>query len=105
MEINMITSTFVIFFSGKKDKGKKGSKDDDAKKKKVDDDEDPGFKLGTSNFLADLMVANMEYDEVWKDKDESNNPHQTYYADMIRAQNTAQVEAEVRKVGIFLFVL
>ncbi|XP_054288457.1 dynein regulatory complex protein 11 [Macrosteles quadrilineatus] len=84
---------------GKKEKGKKGTKDkDDAKKKKSDEDEDPGFKMGTSSFLSDLMVAGAEYDEVWRGRDESVNPRQTYYPEIIHDQNTAHLEAEIRKV-------
>lgn len=84
---------------GKKEKGKKGSKDkDDAKKKKNDEEEDPGFKMGPSNFLADMMVANTEYEEVWRYKDESSNPTQKYYTDMVQTQKTHEVELELRKV-------
>lgn len=95
-------NSVLFIISGKKDKGKKGGKDkDDGKKKKPEEEEDLGFKMGTSNFLADLMVANSEYEDIWKNKDERGNPRQNYYADMIREQNTNQVEAELRKVSIF----
>jgi hypothetical protein len=60
--------------TGKKEKGKKGTKDkDDGKKKKIDEDEDPGFKMGTSCFLTDLMVAGSEYDEVSGNKNDFLN--------------------------------
>ncbi|KAI5733919.1 hypothetical protein M8J77_000350 [Diaphorina citri] len=83
---------------GKKDKGKKGSKEDETKKKKPEEDEDLGFKMAPSNFLADLMVCNSEYDELWKHMDESSNPLQTHYLEMVRAAKTTEVEAELRKI-------
>lgn len=75
------------------------------KKKKQDDEEDPGFKMGPSNFLTDLMVANTEYDEEWKEKNESDNPSQKYYLDMIKTQKTAEIEAEIRKVSNIRYYL
>lgn len=85
---------------GKKDKGKKAGKDkDDGKKKKADDEEYPGFKMGTSCFLTELMVASAEYEDVWRGRDEAGNPRQTHYHDIILEQNTAQLEGEIRKVG------
>lgn len=87
---------------GKKEKGKKGNKEEEGKKKKPEEDEDLGFKMAPSNFLADLMVCNSEYDELWKHMDESSNPLQTYYLDMVRAAKTAEVEAELRKVSKYV---
>lgn len=84
--------------TGKKDKKKSGKDKDDDKKKKTDDEEYPGFKMGTSNFLTELMVASAEYEDVWRRRDESSNPRQTHYDDIILEQNTAQLEAELRKV-------
>lgn len=92
-------SYHVFLPSGKKDKGKKGSKEDETKKKKPEEDEDLGFKMAPSNFLADLMVCNSEYDDLWKHMDESSNPLQTHYLEMVRAAKTAEVEAELRKVS------
>ncbi|XP_075224915.1 dynein regulatory complex protein 11 [Lycorma delicatula] len=98
-EISKSTAPSSKESKGKKEKGKKGGKDkEDAKKKKNEEEEDPGFKMGPSNFLADVMVANSEYEEVWRYKDESGNPRQKHYSDMIRTQKTLEVEAELRKV-------
>ncbi|CAH0389071.1 unnamed protein product [Bemisia tabaci] len=98
-EISKATTPSSKDSKGKKDKTKKGTKEkDDMKKKKQDDEEDPGFKMGPSNFLTDLMVANTEYDEEWKEKNESDNPSQKYYLDMIKTQKTAEIEAEIRKI-------
>ena len=40
----------------------------------------------------------MEYEEHWKDLKEDDNPEQTYILETIKAQKTAEVEAEMRKV-------
>ncbi|RZF48213.1 hypothetical protein LSTR_LSTR006180 [Laodelphax striatellus] len=98
-EISKSTAPSSKESKGKEKKGKKGSKDkDDAKKKKSEEDEDPGFKMGPSNFLADLMVASSEYEEIWRFKDESNNPAQKHYVNMIQTQKTLEIEAELRKI-------
>ncbi len=70
------------------------------KRRKSSDDDYLGFKMGPSNILADLDAANAEYEEVWKGMDESDNPNQTFVMEMVRAQQTAEVEAELRKVNI-----
>ena len=50
-----------------------------------------------SNFLGDLQAANTEYDEVWRHRDESQNPCQHADIDMIRAQKLIIIEAELRR--------
>lgn len=54
--------------------------------------------MSPSNFLALLMVATSEYDEVWRHLDESGNPRQHLYIDMVRREKTTEVESELRKV-------
>lgn len=51
-----------------------------------------------SNFLPELVHASQEYQEVWRDKDESGNIDQAPYYDMIDAEKTKEVENEVRVV-------
>ncbi|XP_047113172.1 dynein regulatory complex protein 11 [Schistocerca piceifrons] len=87
------TASSVKSKKGKKEKEKEGKKP-----KKDDDEEDPGFKMTPSNFLSDIMSASEEYQETWKDRDESNNPRQTADIDMIRMEKTAEVESELRKI-------
>lgn len=70
----------------------------DEKKKKTDE-EDAGFKMGPSNFLQELMLANSEYDEVWKGMDETKNSGQTYIESIVKQQKMAEVERELRKVA------
>lgn len=52
-----------------------------------------------SNFLPELVHANQEYQEIWRDKDESTNLDQGPYFDMIETEKTREVENEVR-VGV-----
>ncbi|XP_011499009.1 PREDICTED: IQ and AAA domain-containing protein 1 [Ceratosolen solmsi marchali] len=55
-----------------------------------------GFKFMPSNFLNELIQANQEYQEIWKDKDESSNLDQRPYFDMVEAEKTQEVENEIR---------
>jgi hypothetical protein len=50
-----------------------------------------------SNFLGDLQTASAEYEEVWCNRDESQNPWQHADIEMIREQKIAEVEAELRR--------
>jgi hypothetical protein len=81
--------------NGRKEKGKKDK--EEGKKKKDAEEEDPGFKMQPSNFLGDLQAASTEYEEVWRNRDESQNPWQHANIEMIREQKMAQVEAELRR--------
>lgn len=76
----------------KKSKAKKDSEID----KSEDDESDPGIKPAPTNFLPEILNANLEYQDTWKNKDESNNPWQKPYEDMIYADKTRQVENEIR---------
>lgn len=91
----------MTFIPGKAGKAKKG-KEDELKKK--EEEEDPGFRMSPSNFLTLLMVSCSEYDEIWRPLDESTNPRQHYYIDMVRREKTAEVESELRKVLLSLLV-
>ncbi|XP_024085747.1 IQ and AAA domain-containing protein 1 [Cimex lectularius] len=84
--------------SKKGSKGRKSAKEKEEVKKRPEEEEDPGFKMAPSNFLAELMVACSEYDERWKGMDEAANPMQTHYADLIKKEKKAEVEAELRKI-------
>ncbi|KAF7991336.1 hypothetical protein HCN44_002898 [Aphidius gifuensis] len=76
----------------KKSKAKKDSEPD----KSEDDESDPGIKPAPTNFLPEILNANLEYQDIWKNKDETNNPWQKPYEDMIYADKTRQVENEIR---------
>lgn len=82
----------------KKSKKSKGKKESDTDKSE-DDESDPGIKPAPSNFLPELIHANSEYQDVWRGKDESDNPWQLPYSGMVLAEKTRQVEEEIR-VGV-----
>ncbi|XP_065350631.1 dynein regulatory complex protein 11 [Cloeon dipterum] len=82
---------------GKKDKGKK-SKEKESKKSKDALDDDPGFKMQPSAFLPTILSDNSEFDEEWRSKNETDNPLQHHYADMIEKEKLEEVEREIRKV-------
>lgn len=57
-----------------------------------------GFKASQSLFLPELKTGVDEFNDVWRSKDESGNPHQTYYEEMVFADKYQEVEAELRRV-------
>lgn len=93
----MSKSTAVSSKDSKKSKRSKSKKDSETEQS--EDETDLGFKSVPSNFLPELVHANQEYQEVWKDKDECGNREQLPYRDMIETDKTREVEDEVR-VGV-----
>lgn len=51
-----------------------------------------------STFVPELTVRKEEFDEVWKNKDETANPQQRPYSDMIEQEQMAEMENELRKI-------
>lgn len=51
-----------------------------------------------SSFLPDLNAKKEEFEEIWKNKDESSNPWQYHYDDMIEQEQMAEMENELRKI-------
>ncbi|XP_063234958.1 dynein regulatory complex protein 11 [Bacillus rossius redtenbacheri] len=92
-----ISKSTTASSKGSKDKKDKGKKEKEDGKKKMDEEEDHGFKMTPSNFLAEVQTAITEYEEVWRDRDESGNPRQRADTEMIRAEKTLELEAELRK--------
>ncbi|KAK0080478.1 hypothetical protein PV326_008146, partial [Microctonus aethiopoides] len=78
----------------KRSKKSKSKKESDTEKS--EDDSDPGIKIILSNALPELIQAHTEYQDIWRGKDESVNPWQLPYSDMILAQKTRELEDEVR---------
>lgn len=95
-ESTVSKSTAVSSKESKKSKRSKSKKDSETEQS--EDETDLGFKSIPSNFLPKLIHANQEYQDVWRDKDESANPMQLPYRDMIEAEKTKEVEDEVREV-------
>lgn len=93
----MSKSTAVSSKDSKKSKRSKSKKDSETEQS--EDETDVGFKSVPSNFLPELVHANQDYQEVWRDKDESGNRAQLPYRDMIEADKTREVEDEIR-VGV-----
>lgn len=95
-ESTVSKSTAISSKESKKSKRSKSKKDSETEQS--EDETDLGFKSIPSNFLPELIQANQEYQDVWRDKDESTNPMQLPYRDMIEAEKTREVEDEVRIV-------
>lgn len=79
----------------KKSKPKRGSEPE----KSEDETEQSYFKSMPSNFLPELINLQEEYQKVWKNKDESMNPMQEPYKDMIETDKIREIEDEVR-IGV-----
>ncbi|XP_011695796.1 PREDICTED: IQ and AAA domain-containing protein 1 [Wasmannia auropunctata] len=95
-ESTVSKSTAISSKDSKKSKRSKSKKDSETEQS--EDETDLGFKSVPSNFLPELIHANQEYQDAWKDKDESANPMQLPYHDIIEAEKTREIENEVRTV-------
>ncbi|CAG9862123.1 unnamed protein product [Phyllotreta striolata] len=76
----------------KKDKGSKDGKQDAA------EEEDQSTKAMVSTFVPELNLRKEEYDEVWRNKDESGNFRQYHYKSMIEQEQMADMEKQLRKI-------
>ncbi|KAK2587687.1 hypothetical protein KPH14_003804 [Odynerus spinipes] len=81
----------------KKSKSKKSSEPEPEQSE--DETEQSYFKSVPSNFLPELIHAHEEYQRVWRNKDESMNPTQEPYVDMIEADKTNEIENKIR-IGV-----
>lgn len=78
-----------------KDKSKSPARSGDLN---VDDNLEEGFRPGQSAVLPDMKSLIDEFNDVWKNKDESGNIKQQYYEDMVYNEKYAEVERELRKI-------
>lgn len=62
------------------------------------DDEELCSKAIVSTYVPELNLKKEEYDEIWKNKDESVNLRQFAYNDIIENEQMADMENELRKV-------
>ena len=77
---------------GKKGKKKKGEKKEKKKKGKKKggkdkgpgDDGDDGFKMVPSMFIPGIEEASSTYEDIWKQRDETENFQQKYDAELIK---------------------
>lgn len=51
-----------------------------------------------SVFVPELNARREEFEEIWKNKDESINPRQYHYDDMIEHEQMGDMESELRKI-------
>jgi hypothetical protein len=92
----MSKSTGISSSKESKNSKKSSKLKKDSETEQQSESESTGFKFLPSNFLQELIQANQEYQEIWKDKDESSNLDQGPYFDMVEAEKTQEVENEVR---------
>ncbi|XP_063367172.1 dynein regulatory complex protein 11 [Cydia amplana] len=81
----------------KESKDKKNGKPEDNKTKDEEADLQM-FKCSISNFLQDVISANEEFEDIWKFKDDADNPHERYYKDMIEREKMVKIEQEIRNI-------
>ncbi|XP_066140976.1 IQ and AAA domain-containing protein 1-like [Euwallacea fornicatus] len=82
--------------SKQKDKSAKGAKE--GKSQVETEEEDIRSKALVSTFLPELNVRKEEYDEIWRYKDESANPGQNHYNDIIEHEQMTEMENELRRI-------
>lgn len=65
----------------------------------MEEDEDVvSSRAIVSSFLPELTIRKEEYDDLWKYKDESSNPRQHGYLDIIENEQMTAMENELRKI-------
>ncbi|KAJ8924583.1 hypothetical protein NQ315_000733 [Exocentrus adspersus] len=78
----------------KKEKAVKAVKES----KSNEEEEELTSRAIVSTFVPELNLRKEEYDEVWKNKDESGNPRQFHDKLLIEQEQMADMETELRKV-------
>ncbi|KAK4877607.1 hypothetical protein RN001_010113 [Aquatica leii] len=84
--------------SSKESKSKKSRSPKSKESKDDEEDKAAALKALTSVFVPELTILKEEYDEVWNNKDESMNPNQYHYGDVIFNEQMNLMENELRKV-------
>ncbi|KAF5278956.1 hypothetical protein FQA39_LY05634 [Lamprigera yunnana] len=84
--------------SSKESKSKKSRSPKSKESKDEEEDKTAALKAITSVFVPELTISKGEYDEYWKNKDESMNPKQYHYHDVILNDQMNLMENELRKV-------
>ena len=70
------------------------SKDD----KDESEDDEVSSKAIVSTFLPEIILRKEEYEELWRNKDETKNLMQFHYGDIIENQQMTQMENGLRKI-------
>ncbi|RVE53881.1 hypothetical protein evm_001543 [Chilo suppressalis] len=82
----------------KESKDKKSSKNGDTNKPKDEPEDLNIYQCSSSCFLQDIVNANEEFEDIWKFKDDIDNPHERYYKDMIEREKMVKIEQEIRNI-------
>lgn len=90
-------STQASSKESKSKKPQKSAKSKDSKSTEESEDEAVSRAM-VSSFLPELNAKKEEFDEIWKNKDESFNPRQYHYDDMIEHEQMTEMENELRKI-------
>ncbi|XP_038206918.1 IQ and AAA domain-containing protein 1-like [Zerene cesonia] len=81
----------------KDSKEKKSNKTDENKNKDKDELEDLyTFKCTASSFLQEIINTNEEYEDIWKYREDEDDLHEKYDAEMIEREKMAKIEQEIR---------
>ncbi|CAH1155617.1 unnamed protein product [Phaedon cochleariae] len=84
--------------SSKESKTKKDKSKSKDSKSGVDEDEEMTTKAMVSTFVPELNFRKEEYEEMWKDKDETSNFRQYHYIDIIENEQMTAMENDLREV-------
>ncbi|KAI4493349.1 hypothetical protein M0802_009409 [Mischocyttarus mexicanus] len=98
-ESTISKSTGVSSKESRKSKKSKTKKSSEPEKSEDETELSYYFKSIPSNFLPQLLHLQEEYKKVWKNKDESMNPMQEPYKDMIEADKIEEIKDEIR-IGV-----
>ncbi|CAG9789481.1 unnamed protein product [Diatraea saccharalis] len=82
----------------KESKDKKSSKNGDNNKPKEEPEDLNIYQCTSSVYLQDIVNANEEFEDIWKFKDDIDNPHERYYKDMIEREKIVKIEQEIRNI-------
>lgn len=83
--------------SSKESKTKKSAKSKDSKSEESED-ELLASKAMTSLFVPELNAKREEFEEIWRNKDETCNPYQYHYNEIIEHEQMIEMEDELRKI-------
>lgn len=81
-----------------KTKKDKTTKQKESKSSEGEEEEEVSTKAMVSCFVPELNARKEEYDEMWKNKDEKDNPRQFHYMDIVEHEQMTEMENELRKV-------
>ncbi|XP_018335988.1 dynein regulatory complex protein 11 [Agrilus planipennis] len=90
-------STLSKSSSSKESKSKKSKSAKSKDSKSNDEEEEDSSRAIVSTFVPELTIRKEEYDEIWRHKNESVNPYQHPYTDIIHNEQMIEMENELRR--------